>query len=576
MVRRSMATLVAALWVVAALSTAPARAFVLDEAATLGTAHAVEHAPAQGLLKRARPTEHAKPTSRIAKLLRDINDDPAVSGKWTTAPFHIPTFAIHAAVLPTGKVIAWGYPSASSVPRPNLGQAFLWDPTKGTGSASLKSIPPPLIDAADDGRPVPAPLYCSGESFLADGQLLLVGGNRRWPDDLYGQDFSALRVAHTFDPWTETWTRQPPPGEARWYPGQVRIADGRTIVLGGYNDLEPGGVYASTLEVYTPAAERGGIGQFQTFPQGARKTALYPHLIAWPNGGALLAGPGQGDSGLLDPVTMTWQKVKAPLRNRVGGTQILLPGGPDGSLRVMQVGGYDPNEERNDAIPATDTTETIDFSKPAPAWTMDSERLNIARSYMNTLVLPTGDVLAVGGGKGKYGALQNYAYRADGAAKHVEIRDYYTGRWRLGAAQQEIRAYHSTAVLLPDGRVWSAGDDYSPNNKRDTAEIYSPPYLFRGPRPKITAAPSQLAYGQTFGVSVAGAGAKRAVLMAPNAMTHATDMEARHVELRISGSPSNPTITAPASAGIAPSGYYMLFVIGDRDVPSVARWVKLG
>jgi hypothetical protein len=64
--------------------------------------------------------------------------------------------------------------------------------------------------------------------------------------------------------------------------------------------------------------------------------------------------------------------------------------------------------------------------------------------------------------------------------------------------------------------------------------------------------------------------------MAPNAMTHATDMEARHVELRISGSPSNPVITAPSSAGIAPSGYYMLFVIGDRDVPSVARWVKLG
>jgi hypothetical protein len=555
---------------------APAGAQLPAEIASLGRPHANEHGPSRGMLETKRPTENAKPSPAVARLLRGISSDPAVSGRWTTKPFPIPTFAIHAALLPTGDVIAWGYPAANSVPRPNLGKAFLWDPRKGTGRTSLLSIPPPTIDAADDGRLVPAPLYCSGESLLEDGQLLLVGGNRRWPDDLFGQDFSALRVAHTFDPWTKTWTVQPPPAEARWYPGQVRIADGRTIVLGGYNDLEPGGVYAQTMEVYSPAQQRGGQGSFETFPQGARQTALYPHLVAWSNGGALLAGPGQGDSALLDPATMAWQKVDGPLRNRVGGTQLLMPAGFDGSQRVMQIGGYDPNDERNDGTPATDTTESIDFGAVLPTWRIDSERLNIPRSYMNSLILPTGDVLAVGGGKGKYGALQNYAYRSDGASKHVEIRDRNNGRWRLGAAQKEIRAYHSTAVLLPDGRVWSAGDDYSTSNKRDTAEIYSPPYLFRGARPRIVAAPPAIAFGQRFDVSVAGTGVRRAVLMAPNAITHATEMNARHLELQVSGPPNHPTITAPASGAIAPAGFYMLFVLNDRDVPSVAHWVRLG
>ena len=73
-----------------------------------------------------------------------------------------------------------------------------------------------------------------------------------------------------------------------------------------------------------------------------------------------------------------------------------------------------------------------------------------------------------------------------------------TDSWLLGPAQQEDRTYHSTAVLLPDGRVFSAGDDHYPleikgrsSASPTTAEIYSPPYLFKGPRPQIDSAPSR-------------------------------------------------------------------------------------
>jgi hypothetical protein len=167
---------------------------------------------------------------------------------------------------------------------------------------------------------------------------------------------------------------------------------------------------------------------------------------------------------------------------------------------------------------------------------------------------------------------------------------YRPGRdtaWRLGPPQRKWRGYHSTALLLPDGRVLSAGDDYwSPTNApdptvgRDLAEIYRPPYLFAkgggvALRPRITSAPATLRVGGTFRVGVTGRPA-RAVLMAPAAVTHGNDMNQRHVELRVvSRSSHQLTLQAPPSAGVAPPGWYMLFVLDGHGTPSVARWLRI-
>src|SRR5207247_3082335 len=114
-----------------------------------------------------------------------------------------------------------------------------------------------------------------------------------------------------------------------------------------------------------------------------------------------------------------------------------------------------------------------------------------------------------------------------------------THSWRLGPAEQQFRTYHSTALLLPDGRVWSAGDDgnpFQPDGERstsDTAEIYSPPYLFAGRRPKIEHAPATLGYDATFQVRTKAGKEQQAVLIAPGATTHATDMSQRMVRLAL-------------------------------------------
>jgi hypothetical protein len=202
--------------------------------------------------------------------------------------------------------------------------------------------------------------------------------------------------------------------------------------------------------------------------------------------------------------------------------------------------------------------------------------MHYARSYHNTTVLPDGSMVTIGGGRGLFDPDQNYSLYADRRTRRVELFDPSSGAWRLGPSEVEDRAYHSTAVLLPDGRVWSGGDDFHADKIHDTAEIYSPPYLFKGARPRITSAPSALAWDATFNVSTRG-NPVRAVMMAPNAVTHADEMNARLVPLRLAQRAGGGlTLQAPPNANVAPPGYYMLIVLNDRGVPSVARWVRLG
>jgi hypothetical protein len=121
----------------------------------------------------------------------------------------------------------------------------------------------------------------------------------------------------------------------------------------------------------------------------------------------------------------------------------------------------------------------------------------------------------------------------------------------------------------------SAGDD-KPGGGGQKIDFYKPPYLFKGPRPRISHAPAQVGYGEkAFRIGTAGKRATRAVLMAPAATTHANDMNARHVELAVKRVGGDFRAKTPKRT-VAPPGYYMLFTVTARGVPSVAKWVHVG
>jgi hypothetical protein len=186
------------------------------------------------------------------------------------------------------------------------------------------------------------------------------------------------------------------------------------------------------------------------------------------------------------------------------------------------------------------------------------------------VILADGEVMAVGGTRSADDLGDGVT---TGAVYEAEIWNPATEQWTVVPRMTNDRMYHSSALLLPDGRVLTAGGE---NFGRMNAQIYSPPYLFKGTRPTIVSQPGAAAYGTGFSVVVGGgASISKVALIRPAAVTHAFDHDQRYVPLSFSQVGSTITATAPPNANYAPPGYYMLVVVDTNGVPSVATWVRV-
>ena len=451
--------------------------------------------------------------------------DPATIGAWG-APFDIGVKGIHSIVLPNGRVLLFSYPY-----RAVGSDAYEWNPATGaTTNVSLSWN---------------RDIFCAGHSFLADGRLLLTGGHVH-------RGALGLGVKNTdfYDPDSGTFTSGPLLGEERWYPTNVTLPNGRVLVFGGFKSVSAA-QKATTVDSYDPASNT-----VTALPASANKGyGNYPKLHLLANG--KIAWTNLGRTQLFNTSSNTW--AASALTNFGGrgesGSSILLPG----SNKLLIFGG--PNGSGGGHA----TAEIGDFSGASPSWRAVGS-LNSGRVWANGVLLPDGKVLAVGGGGG--GTYTN-------PVKQAELFDPQTESWTQMATQQGPRVYHSTAVLLPDGRVLSAGHD---NGTQQTmAEIYSPPYLFQGPRPTISSAPSTVTYGAQFDVATPEAASiQKVVLIRPSSTTHSLHEDQRSVELSFTAtSGSNLSVTAPANGTAAPPGPYMLFLVNSDGVPSVAPFVTV-
>jgi len=221
----------------------------------------------------------------------------------------------------------------------------------------------------------------------------------------------------------------------------------------------------------------------------------------------------------------------------------------------------------------------IDLNQAAPSW-RSVAGMAFARRQTNATLLADGTVLVTGGTSGA--GFNNQA----GAVHVAELWNPATESWKRMASESRNRTYHSTAILLPSGRVLSSGSGegggipYS--NSELSAQIFTPPYLYKAdgtlaPRPSITSAPARLSYGQSFSVATPDAAhITRANLIRLSSVTHAFNESQVIYPLRLTIGSTSVSATAPPNGNLAPPGVYMLFLINDAGVPSVAKMVSIG
>jgi hypothetical protein len=481
----------------------------------------------------------------MARTTAAVLADPGQSGSWSPV-VGTPVVPVFTAVLPNGKVLIWdsvGDNAAESYPDHSFTRAMVWNPADNTHKR---------VDLQGTN------IFCAGFAHLSNGNILIAGGNAN-------ASLAGTVRTYVFNWQTETWTRGNDMAAARWYPAVAEMANGEEVIIGGG---------PSTAEVYQT---NGAIRALSGFTQYSAR--LYPFMGSRPDTQLGLIGPyateytintaGNGvvtATGTRDAISRDYGSFAA----YDIGRSLVVGGG-----RVTE-GGVANVPTRTAVVVNSNTGLTPSV---APTGSMAT-----GRRQHNATLLADGSVLATGGMTRATSGLVDL----NNAATAAERWDPATGQWTVLSSASRIRQYHSTAVLLPDGRVMTGGGGIcgvcmDVGYLEKNIEYFSPPYLYKADgtgqlaaRPVISTAPASVGVNTNFTISSAQATSIRKVaLVGLSDVTHGVDQGQRYVPLNFSASGTTLTVTGPPNGGAAPPGYYMLFIVDAAGVPSIARMVQV-
>jgi hypothetical protein len=472
-------------------------------------------------------------------------------GSWQLLPYSCPINPVHAALLRTGKVLFVSGSGNDPDKVENPPGSAVWNVSNGTFSRPENPL--------NDEDNILLDLFCGGHSFLSDGRLLFAGGTQQY-DPFYG-----LPVYFLFDPIAEQYTSYDWMPAGRWYPTLVTVGTDRVLAVSG---LEENGLLETYPSIYSTATG------WTYYEQPTSDLPMYSHLFLLSSGKLFFSGACFFNTGVsprlltLPPTNdFTTAIAETPL---VSGLQnadyvdqaasVLLP--PAQDQKVMIIGGGNGfNGQATTRVNIVDLKANIPTYKAAPP-------LKYARMHHNAVILPDRTVFVCNGGA--VGEDMNQGTRT------AEIYNPSTNTWTVAATASVTRLYHALALLLPDGRVATAGGNPDRGVEERRLEIYSPPYMSK-PRPVISSAPSTVPSNGTFTIGTSQAtNIKWVSLIKPMATTHGLDTEQRLVNVTInSWTNTSLSVTVTTNRNIAPRGWYMLFITDQSGVPSVAKWIKL-
>ncbi|XP_020541096.1 aldehyde oxidase GLOX isoform X2 [Jatropha curcas] len=492
-------------------------------------------------------------------------------GSWVLLQESIGVSAMHIQVLKNNKIIIFDRTDfgISNISLPN-GKCRYNDKYVKPKDCSAHSV---LYDIATNSvRPlmILTNTWCSSGSVDAQGTLIQTGGSS-----------GGEKVIRSFTPCDDDscdWVELSIPLlSRRWYASNQILPDGRIIIVGGRRVF--------TYEFYPKESEISDNVLFPFLVQTRdpkEENNLYPFLHLLPDGNLFIFANNR--SILFDytrnevlkeyPVLpggsrnfpCTGSSVLLPLRltggidvNKIPETEIMICGG-------SRPGAYTKAYTEHVYVEATRTCGRLKVSDPKPEWIM--ELMPMPRVMNDMLLLPTGDVIIINGAaNGTAGwdvAVNPVLFPVLYLPKEVPTR-----RFVVMNPTNIPRMYHSTAALLPDGRILVGGSNpharpsiltvESVEGTVSYNEMFSVTFVLK-------------VYRSDLGISV--------VLIAPSFTTHSFAMNQRMVVLKtisveqLSAFGYKVNVIGPTNVNVVPPGYYMLFLV-NAGVPSHAVWAKL-
>ncbi len=473
--------------------------------------------------------------------------DSATVGAWSPV-YGWPCVAIHLHLLPntthlSAKILSYGNESNPKTgKKANYDKSFVVEiPTdKSPLSSSI------LVESLQTD------LFCSGHTYLHDGRLIVMGGHIL--QNYYGSsDINIFNCQPSYSWKLQTETLN----AGRWYPSIVTMPSGDALVMSG-------SISGSSQPNPLPQIWRADGSGMHNLTGALLGMKNYPKIFVISDGRVIRVG-AEPSTMFLDTAanagTGKWSsgpKRKGKMRGY--GVAVMYDDG-----KFMTCGGAANTGPTN-------TAELLDLNVANPQWRWTNS-MTYARRHANGTLLPDGTVLVTGGSSS--GDFNNAA----GAILAAELWDPATERWTTLASGTNPRIYHSSALLLPDGRVlWTGGGSPPPKNGKSNtnAEIFSPPYLFKGARPDVTSVPASASLGSVVDVVTPDKSSIRAVnLLRIGSVTHTFNMNQRINRLSFTTSSTGVRATLPSDRNRLVPGHYLLFAINDAGVPSIGRMLQV-
>ncbi len=483
----------------------------------------------------------------------------AVGGKWS-APIGFPLIPVSAVMLPNDKILTF-----SAVDTMNY--TMVPDTITNVAVLDLKTgkvSEPQHVNTHHQ-------MFCEGLALLADGRVLINGGSND-------------RATTIYNPYTNKWTIGPLMNIPRAYNSDTTLSTGQVFTIGGSWYDWAGN---KNGEIFNPKGASGSWRKLRRVlaskiltqdPAGVYRADNHAWLFAQANGTVFQAGPSKQMNWITTKGkgSITGAGNRGASADAMNGNAVMYAVG-----KILTLGGATAYQDAGSVVDVQATRRayvvSISGGPGKPVKTYRTSNMAYPRSFSNSVVLPSGEVLVVGGQQ------HPQTFTDTGAALSPELWNPATGKFTIMAPEAIPRTYHSVALLLPDGRVFSGGGglcgDGCTANHPD-GQIFSPPYLFNAngtlrQRPSVESAPTKAKTGTTITVTT-NSSTPSFALIRMAAVTHSVDNDQRRIPLTpVAHHGDTYTLRLPASTGVLLPGNYMLFALNTRGTPSVAKIINI-